>query len=278
MKRILVPCDFSTISQEAVKFAVNLASRTGGEVIVLHVIYIPILHDPIYEQSALAFDPGLMQELEEDSKKRYNKMIGGIQGSAKVTLEIIKGEIISSIKWAIETKEIDLVIMGTSGVSGWREIMIGSNTEKVVRNSPAPVLVVRVAPEINSIKKILLPTTLSLDQTEFISKVKELQDFFTASLHVLLINTPRHFRHDPESHEALEEFAKHYKLKDYVLHFKNYYDEEEGIIDFADTEKVDMIVMATHGRKGLAHVFNGSIAEDVVNHIKCPVWTYRLNK
>ena len=75
--------------------------------------------------------------------------------------------------------------------------------------------------------------------------------------------------------EALEEFAAHYKLSNYNVHFRNYRNEEEGITDFSN--EVDLIAMATHARKGLAHLFNGSITENVVNHIECPVWTYCLN-
>jgi nucleotide-binding universal stress UspA family protein len=109
-------------------------------------------------------------------------------------------------------------------------------------------------------------------------RVKELLDFFDASLDILLVNTPLHFRPDSEAKDLLKEFVAHYKLENYKLHFKNYYTVEQGIIQFAHDEKVDLIVMPTHALKGLAHLFNGSITEDVVNHIQSPVWTYCLVK
>ena len=137
----------------------------------------------------------------------------------------------------------------------------------------------RTAPAVSSIKKILLPiTTLALNQTDFIHRVKELVYFFDATLHILLINTPLHFRTDTDAKASLQKFVEHYTLKDYKVHFKNYRKEEEGIIKFADDEQIDLIAMATHGWKGLVHLVTGSIAEDVVNHIQCPVWTYSISK
>jgi nucleotide-binding universal stress UspA family protein len=215
--------------------------------------------------------------MEEDAKKELKQLQKqAASKSIKASAEIAHGELISSIKRNIETNHIDIVIMGTSGASGYTEMFVGSNTEKVVRSSPVPVLAVRKFFELESIKNILLPSTLDLNQTAFITRIKEVQHFFRATLHILLINTPAHFRRDAEAHEALEEFARHYKLTHYKSHFRNYRNEDDGIIDFASTERMDLIAMATHARKGLSHLFNGSVTESVVNHIQSPIWTYSL--
>jgi nucleotide-binding universal stress UspA family protein len=110
------------------------------------------------------------------------------------------------------------------------------------------------------------------------TKVKDLQNFLGARLHILLINTPSAFMRDAEGKERLEEFAKHYQLNDYELHFRSYRKEEEGIIEFAQSNDIDLLVMATHARKGLAHLFNGSVTEGVVNHLKSSVWTFAIKK
>ncbi len=279
MKRILVPCDFSAPSREAFKLAVNIASMTGGEVSVLHVIQIPLLYDPtLAGASALAVDPLFLSQIEEDAKKQFVKMKNGLAGTVKTSIQISQGTVVSALKRIIESQKIDLIIMGTTGASGLQEIFIGSTTERVVRHSPVPVLAVRTAPAIHSIKKILLPTTLGLNQAEFVGKVKELLYFFDATLHILLINTPLNFRSDLEAKASLEEFVEHYKLKDCKLHFRNYRNAEEGIIKFARDEQIDLIAMGTHAWKGIVHLFTGSITEDVVNNIPCPVWTYSLKE
>jgi nucleotide-binding universal stress UspA family protein len=64
-------------------------------------------------------------------------------------------------------------------------------------------------------------------------------------------------------------------FKNFKIHVYNDIDEQEGTLNFANEVGADMIAMGTHGRRGLAHLFTGSIAEDVVNHVQCPMWTYK---
>lgn len=279
MKNILVPCDFSQQSREAFKSALEIASRTKGKITLLHVLYLPTLYNASLAGEPLSFDPIYMNAMEDDAEKELEKMRDeALALSVGVDTEVVFGEIITSIKRSVETHAIDLIIMGTAGASGISEIFIGSNTEKVVRHSPVPVLAIRRAIDVSRIKNILLPSTLDLDQTDFIRKVKELQEFFNATLHILLVNTPSNFRRDLEAGEALEAFAEHYSLRNYKTYFRNYWHEDDGIIDFANSESMDMIAMATHALKGVGHLFAGSTTEDVVNHIPIPVWTYPLKK
>ena len=107
-------------------------------------------------------------------------------------------------------------------------------------------------------------------------KVKGLQAFFKAHLYLVWINTPVNFTSDTETIKRLESFAQRYMLKDYSLHVFNHRDEEAGIFEFTNKVKGDIIAMATHGRRGISHLLNGSLAEDVVNHTRGLVWTYSL--
>jgi nucleotide-binding universal stress UspA family protein len=166
--------------------------------------------------------------------------------------------------------------MGSHGVSGLREFVIGSNAEKVVRNSPVPVLVVKDYYK-GPIKNIVFPNTLDTEnQEDLVMKVKALQDFFKATLHIVWINTPLNFTADAVTNERLEAFAKRFILKDYTIRVFNHTDEERGILEFSNSLKGDLIAMGTTGRRGIAHLVHGSIAEDIVNHSKGLVWTYSL--
>lgn len=258
----------------------SIASKNHGEVIVLHAAYIPVLYDPVYAGGTpLAYDPSFLAHVEDDTKKGFEKMKKEFAlPNIPLTLEIIHDNVVSAVNKVVEIKEADLIVMGTSGTSGWKETWIGSNTEKVVRHASVPVLTVHTAPDVGSIKRILLPTTLRLDQDDFIDQVKQLQQFFGAELYILLINTPSNFMRDEEAKDAMEEFAKYYQLDNYVLYFRNYHHEDEGIVDFANKNNIDMLVMLTHARKGLAHLVSGSITEGVVNKIYSPVWTFSMQK
>lgn len=277
MKNILVPCDFSNPAKEAFKMALEIAAKTNGSITVLYVIYVSTMYDPNFGENVV-FSQQFFDTMQDDAKKAFNEMKKQAGKEVKVELEIAVGGLLESIQRLTTERQVGLVIMGTTGSSGLEEILIGSNTEKVVRFSKIPVLVVRKADSISKLKNILLPTTGDLDQVDFISKVKDLQTLLGAKLHILLINTPSNFMRDAEGNETLQEYVKHYNLSNYELHFKSYSNADKGIIDFTNSNKIGLVAMATHSRTGLAHLFTGSVTEDVVNHIDALVWTYSIRK
>ena len=258
--------------------ALEIAKKSKGTITVLHILDVPIVYDPDFTGNPIVQHNSFLAAMQNNAKKEFEEMSGQNKHSVAIDFEMQIGGITESIQHVTTEKKIDLVLMGASSASAWMDVFIGSNTEKVVRFSKVPVLVVRQASAISGLKSILVPTTAKLDQTEFIEHLKSLQAFLGGILHILLVNTPSSFKRDSEGKEALEEFAKHYHLSSYHLHFKSYRSEEEGIIDFAYTNKMDLIAMATHSRKSLAHLFSGSIAEDVLNHTQIPVWTFSIHK
>lgn len=278
MKRILVPCDFSKPSAEAYKVAIDLAGRSSqGEIVLLHVIPLSTAYTTSFAGEPFLYDPAYYTRMEDDARQELDKLKTQATANAvRVTTSVQFGVLLTNVLNTVKDSHIDLVVMGTSGASGMTEMLIGSNTEKIVRFSPVPVLAIREAVDTRSMRNILLPSTLDLNQHDFIKKLKELQQFLGATVHVLLVNTPIHFRQNKQADEALNEFAKHYQLTDYKLHFKNYYREDEGIMEFARSENMDLIAMPTHARKGLSHLFNPSVTEHVVNHGQTPIWTYCL--
>ena len=270
MKKILVPCDFSNPALEAFKFAIDIASQTKGSVHVLKVIELPVLNEGALGFPAYAFDVGLMKELKEEAEQRYSKMIKKFsKGFSKISFTVVVGPITQILRDFITDKKCDLVVMGTHGSNGLAEFFVGSNAEKMVRFSTVPVFAIRKAVPFKSIKRIVFPTSLHLNQGEFIKKLKLLQKFFGAKLHILFLNTPQNFIRDKE----LTDYAKHYNFTNFSIAIRSNRYEPDGIIAFAAEVKADMLAMATHGRKGLSHFILGSITEDVVNHVPCPVWT-----
>jgi nucleotide-binding universal stress UspA family protein len=277
MKRILIPCDFSTTAQRAYTFALDIAKRNNSEVFVLNVLDIPFMYDSYSVEVPTYLNPQLWKELEDRAREEFNKM-KSTHSFQDVTFRMEQGQVTMTVLDFIGKENIDLVVMGTSGATGLDEYLIGSNTEKIVRFAKVPVFAVRKAVNLASIKNIVVPTTLALDQTAFITKLKEMQAFFGAELHFLLINKPSTLKRSKDQKAEMEEFVKHYKIDKYTLNMRDDFTEEAGILGFAKETKADMIAMATHGRSGLARLFSGSITEDVVNHVECPIWTYSLRK
>lgn len=278
MKKILVPCDFSESAIQAYEFALNLAEQSQAEIFALKVIDLPFIYETSLSTTPEYFDPGIFKSLEEDAKKKFEKLQAKHSQKERVTFTTIRGAVTLTINQFAQDHQIDLIVMGTTGASGLKEYWIGSNTEKVVRFSHVPVLAVRKSFDVSKIKNIVFPTTLHLDQSDLVSKIKDLQSFFSAKLHLLLVNTPNNMLRTKDEIDLMEEFARHYNLSNYTLNTRNDFHEQDGIINFVHEIKADMIAMGTHGRKGLAHLFMGSVTEDLVNHFDCPIWSYLVKK
>jgi nucleotide-binding universal stress UspA family protein len=279
MKKILVPCDFSEQAINAFRFAIDIARQSNGEVHLVHVIELPVLHDTVL-MPVLSFEEALFEELREKAEKQFKKLETKYNDdSIKIKSKVVFGATSRMVLDYIEENKIDLVVMGTHGASGVREFVIGSNAEKIVRRAPVPVLAVKKYVKGSSIKDIVFPNTLHTEvQEDLVMKVKALQNLFKANIHIVWINTPNNFTRDSVTTARLKAFAKRFMFRDFTIHVYNDPYEETGVINFAHELKADMIAIGTHGRKGLAHLLSGSVAEDLVNHVDCPIWTYTIKK
>lgn len=272
MKKIVVPCDFSEQAISALRVAVDIAKMGNGTIHLINVVELPIMNDSVM-MPVLSLEEDMLTALKSNATNQFEKLKRKYGADCKIESQVIFGGTSTMIIDYVETHGIDLVVMGTKGASGFREMVIGSNAEKIVRHAKVPVIVVKKYTKVSSIKNIVFPNTLQKDQEDLTMKVKALQHFFKAKLHVVFVNTPSNFSRDVVTLQKLTSFAKRFMLKDYTLNIYNDNSEEDGVINFTHEIKADLIAMGTHGRKGLSHVLSGSVAEDVVNHVDFPIWT-----
>lgn len=280
MKSILVPTDFSKEAQIATDVAIDVAKKSKAELILLHVVE---------EATGSSFNitGEVSNAAEQWEKKIFNlKLIERAQsqldkaaeatkaGGVKVRKELRVGTPFHGMRTIITERKVDLVVMGTAGRTKLEEMIIGSNTEKVVRHAKCPVLTVHRKPAKPEFKNIVYATSMSRDEEVFSRVVRRTQALYDATIHLVRINTPANFQRDTVVKKYMQEFAKKLQLKNYTINVFNDLSEEEGIIYFADSINADLIAMATHGRTGFAHVLAGSIAEDVVSHARRPVLTF----
>lgn len=283
MKKILVPTDFSKPAQIAIDVACDVARKANAQLILLHVVE---------EASGTSFnitgevklsggweDKLFTMKLIERSKKQMAKVVEEVKATGvKVKQELRLGTAFHGMRDIISEQKVDLVVMGTAGRTKLAEMVIGTNTEKVVRHSKCPVLTVQKKPFTTDFKNIVYATSMSKDEEVFSRVVRNTQQMYDATVHLVRINTPGNFQRDAVVKKYMEDFAKKIQLKNYTINIFNDLSEEEGIIYFADSIHADLIAMATHGRTGFAHVMAGSIAEEVVSHAKRPVLTFVIKE
>ncbi|WP_114751006.1 universal stress protein [Pleomorphovibrio marinus] len=281
MKNILVPYDFSKEAEYAFKFAQEIAALSSSKLKLVHIIEIPTtqhfntMGEVNLEENYI--DKVFMVELVEKRKKQLKEIEEGLGVKPyPFSTRLSFGNPYAGISKEISTIKADLVVMGSKGSSGLEELLIGSNTEKVVRHSSCPVITVKSPTNASSIKKIVFASDFSEDSKKVMKSLKDLQNLLGADLHLVKVNTPNSFENSKKSKEKIASFVKSNKLQNVVIDIFNSSSEEDGILEYAEEINADLIAMATHGRTGFLHLLSGSIAEDVVNAAKRPVWTMKL--
>lgn len=286
MKRILVPTDFSEQADYAMNLACQIAQKTKSELIAMHVLdytglfdisagssTYPMMGDPI----GLDIDQKFLESLYTNAEEKCAAFLKPYEDyGVKIIKKIKVGSAFQFITEEIKEGEADLVIMGSKGASGFEEVLIGSNTEKVVRHAKCPVLTVKSRTNVEDINNIVFATSFKEEDSHMAEEIMKLQEVFEAKLHLVRVNTPNNFETNRKINEMAKIFIEENNITNYTINIYNEKVEEDGIVFFAQDLDADLIALATHGRSGLLHMLSGSIAEDVVNHAKRPVWTFRL--
>lgn len=281
MKKILVPTDFSEYANNALYLASQLAKTWEGSVVLLNVI------EPIKSYVAatdgMYIDASVEQKyidyLSENAKTQLEETVKKAEADGvKIETAVALGSIFNAIEEQVKENNIDLIVMGTQGVSGIDEILIGSNTEKIVRTAICPVLTVKNRIEGADFKSIVFATNFKAEHVLALQEVKAIQKAFDAKLHILYVNVPNDFYTNREIYEKRDAFIKEADVENYEFSIYNEVNEENGIIYYAEDLHADLIAVVTHQRTGLAHLISGSIAEDVVNHANRPVLTFGIKR
>lgn len=282
MKRILVPTDFSAQAESALQIAAEIAKKGNIELILLHVVEIPGTTPSfnVTGEASSAYGDGMegvfvMKMLERGKQKLAELKNSPVLEGVNLKAELKAGNAYYNISSIVNELEPDLIVMGTSGSSGAEEILIGSNAEKVVRNAKCPVLTLKEKINLSDLNNVVFASALKHDDLGIITSLKQILELSNAKVHLLKVNTPNNFESTSSMHKKMDEYMRKNGLNA-DKHIYNASNEEEGILEFSKENNIDLIAMGTHGRKGLMHLLSGSIAEDVVNHSKRPVLTFRI--
>ncbi len=277
MKKIIVPIDFSEHSEYALKTAAKLAKINNAELLALHMLEMSDImltaSDGLQYEKAVYFYKLSEQKFEKFIQKEYLKDI-------KVTPIIKHFKVFSEVNDVAHQHDADLIVMGSHGTSGVKEFFIGSNTERVVRNSDIPVLVVKSSVADVNFEKVVFACDFAEESIKpYINAVK-LFEKIGSKFCMVNVNLPNErFKSSSELEKSVVNFFTKAdgnldRIKD--VNYVSDYTAEDGIIYLANKIGADIIAVPTRGKKGLAHFFEGSIGEDVANHATLPVITFKI--
>lgn len=274
MKKILVPTDFSKHAEYALRVAAQIARKNNSEIYLLHMLELPHQgNDAVSSGSAI---PQIMLF----KNLAINKLDNLIDSDFLVGLTVLKiiqfEKAFDGIMEISKKNNIDFVVMGSHGASGYEEMFIGSNAEKVIRSSEVPVLVIKNKTDDFKTDKFVFASDFSDEIKKPFAKLVELATIFNSHLDLVMINTPNSFKTTAVAEKIMTDFLKDTNFTNYSTHIYNDVNVEKGILNYSSSVNADLIGMCTHGRTGFSHFFNGSISEDLVNHAVRPVITFKI--
>ena len=277
MKKIIVPVDFSIHSENALQTAAFLAKKNNAEVVVVHMLELSNAlvnqSDAFYNQETFFYLKLAEKKFKEFLQKEYLSDI-------KVTPIIKHFKIFSELDQLAREENVDLIVMGSKGADGLKEMFIGSNTEKVIRHAHVPVLVVKEKAIAKRIEKIVFACDFSDDD---VTPYLEAKTFFKktgGTIQLVYVSTPStKFKSSREIEEKMKQFFEKANedasaIEKVEIVFD--YTVENGVLYFANKSDADVIAVATHGKKGVSHFFEGSISEDIANHSKLPIISFKI--
>jgi len=295
IERVLLATDFSSWARRAESYACFLASLWHARLTVMSVLEFapgmnrdyPVNHQYLTDRMRDA------SEQLTDCKQRVG--LRGISVFTRIATGLPSEEVVA----AAQAEDSDLIVLGTRGRSGLAHVLLGSTAERVIRTAPCPVLVVHLGAGDEStvqtgvvLERILVPVDFfdcSLDALEYAALLARQTKASIKLLHVLEpVSYGLDFTlgHSEERERKRNRLLKRLDDLSVALAAAGIATTSlirggvpsDTILDESQTWPSDLIVMGTHGRRGLAHVLGGSVAEAVLRRAHDPVLTVRSPK
>ena len=275
MYKILVPVDFSKKSEYAAKIAAKIGREIDSEIYLLHLVELPSGIVDMGAGSNFSIPESMMY------LRKVKEKILDLKASFFNDKQIVKYSIkfqnpYEGIRDYIKKINADLIVMGSQGVSDFEEMIIGSNTEKVVRTSSVPVIVVKTDSKKFKFKKIVFASNYKEEDkvafNDFLAFVKQ----FNSEIYLLKINTIGSFESSSATKQKINTFIEDFDLPKNTINIYNDLSVVKGITNFARDIDADLIALSTHGRSGLSSLFYSSISKNVSKNVLRPVVTFKI--
>ncbi|MEM8993269.1 MAG: universal stress protein [Acidobacteriota bacterium] len=294
IQKILMPTDFSECSKAAFDHALFLAQKYGAELHLFHAVELNGRAAKDFEAAYPSFEE-ISSRLDAIARSEMGKLIDRSSGDVLHIREVERSTIAAapSIVHYAKRQDVDLIVMGTHGLRGFRRWLLGSVTEEVLRTAPCPVLTIRddeAAKGLRTLDRILVPFDFSPDAQRSLEVAKVLAGDYGGSLDVAHITAPLIAAGGvigaPIAGTAYPDLSEQIMAQ---LELVTRDEESEltldthvlvgpvawRLVELAEEKGARLIVIATRGLGGVQGFLLGGVTERVVRSAPCPVLVLR---
>ena len=284
MKKILIPTDLSDLSESALKYAVSIAKKANAEIYLVHFMDHSFGRGLSTTGQANADHQGEEQLFTIQLIRKNYETLGNLaaaNGHDQVAIhyEIFDEGFSKGVEMYVKEKEIDLIIMGTTGEETIEEFFTGNHTEQVIEKVPCPVISVKENVFRTDLDLIVLGVDLKHDKSDNYAKAIGYLNNLTTRLdakvkvvHVADANTNDHAGLEAE----VSKFVDQYGLLNYTVSITENDDKQRGLMSFAFAKGAGILAVLTHSEGGFFRVFSHSTSEELTKESDIPVLTINL--
>ncbi|MFH1160854.1 MAG: universal stress protein [bacterium] len=273
---ILIPTDFSKLSESALKVGIAIAKRQNAEIVLLHVVD---SFAYLYPSEVFLYETRITPDLKVNMETKLTEVAGKIQkkSGVKITGKVLEGTPAYKICQFAQHESISLIVMGTHGTSGIRQFFIGSESFRVIKNATCPVLTIPGNWQKTDFEKVLFPIRIkpgALDKYFYARPIIEKNN----SEVMLLGLADKKKKGDLKEVTLLMEKLKIQLYTDKVLFHAALSPSQDfpaTIINTAIEFEADLIILSANLDYNFKAYFIGPYAQTVVNHSHLPVLTIK---
>ncbi|EDP94624.1 universal stress protein [Kordia algicida OT-1] len=272
MKKILVPTDFSENSLNAIRYAVQLFKNESCNFILLNT-YTPVIYH-VEHMEVGAAQYGLLDAMKEASQKGLEKIQETIEAEFQNPNHIFYkissfNMLVSEIDKLYEENVMDMIVMGTQGASGLKEVLFGSNMIHVLKTAKCPLLAIPSGFSFEEPHEILFPSDYNVDFKEsHVNIIQKLASFYHSRINVLHVSNTDKLTTTQKMHQKqLEVFLKDIS---HLFHLVHDDDIPSAIAEFQSKSRINLLVMLNNKHSFFENLFFGSKVKKIGLHLNIP--------
>lgn len=277
IKKILIPIDFSELSTYAIEYALQIAKVHTSQITFIHVVE-DMLNFSVPGDFVLTTEEFIEKEKALESTKNerlthFAKLMSE-KYSYDFSATVIFGKSYRAVNEYVKSEQIDLLVMSTHGVSGFREFIIGSNAVRMITECSCPVLSVQKPMKTGGFKKILLPFNDDPFSRQKVNVAIQLSKWFEAEVCCLGIENEGEQSHlvkmEREAHQ-IDSYLTEHGVKHTMEIVKNS-NLSKAVLSYGKEINADLlIVMADMEKEDIVEYIMGPVSQQLINHSEIPV-------
>lgn len=272
MKHLLIPTDFSANAWNATEYALAFFEHHPIKIYLLHITFSGVVED-----NTDLHAHGITISAQESHPKysaldELKQRIETLYPSRNLEIEILVKHsfFVDSIKKTVQEKEIDLIVMGTKGASGLKEVTIGSHSGAVITRVKCPILVIPENARFENPKNIVFPTDFNTPYKDrVLQTLFSVADMYEATIKVMRV-APEAYELDEAQEENRNFLMQSLAGKPHSFHWINSPGLEEGLQNFIDVMEVQIIAMVAKNLNFFQRLLFKPTVERIGYHTKIP--------